>query len=61
MSVGERGLVGEVGGGVGMGVNFGDKDDGWRPVRVETVECELPIKVWPGNTAFKALDVVFDV
>ncbi|KAI4526782.1 Rgp1-domain-containing protein [Schizophyllum commune Loenen D] len=48
-------------GGVGMGVNFGGKEDGWRPVRVETVECELPIKVWPGNTAFKALDVVFDV
>lgn len=48
-------------GGVGIGVDFGGKEDGWRGVRVETVECELPIKVWPGNTAFKALDVVFDV
>jgi len=28
---------------------------------LETVECEVPIKVWPGNTAFKAMDVVFDV
>lgn len=38
----------------------GDEDE-WRDVRVETVECEVPIKVWPGNTAFKAMDVVFDV
>ena len=38
----------------------GDEDE-WRDVRVETVECEVPIKVWPGNTAFKATDVVFDV
>lgn len=33
----------------------------WKDVRVETVECEVPINVWPGNTAFKAMDVVFDV
>jgi len=33
----------------------------WRDVAVETVECEVPITVWPGNTAFKAMDVVFDV
>lgn len=48
-------------GGVGVGVNFGGGEDGWKEVKVETVECEIPIKVWPGNTAFKALDVVFDV
>lgn len=30
-------------------------------VRLETVECEVPVRVWPGNTAFKAADVVFDV
>ncbi|KAG8220206.1 Rgp1-domain-containing protein [Butyriboletus roseoflavus] len=39
----------------------GDDEDEWKEVRVETVECEVPISVWPGNTAFKAMDVVFDV
>ncbi|KAH7884076.1 Rgp1-domain-containing protein [Phlebopus sp. FC_14] len=39
----------------------GDHDDEWKELRVETVECEVPISVWPGNTAFKAMDVVFDV
>ena len=33
----------------------------WRDVRAEMVECEVPIRVWPGNTAFKAGDVVFEV
>jgi RAB6A-GEF complex partner protein 2 len=41
--------------------DFGGGDEGWRDLEVETVECEVPIKVWPGNTAFKATDVVFDV
>ena len=36
-------------------------EEGWREVRVEMVECEVPVKVWPGNTAFKATEVVFDV
>ncbi|KAH7908781.1 Rgp1-domain-containing protein [Hygrophoropsis aurantiaca] len=39
----------------------GDGEDEWKEVKVETVECEVPISVWPGNTAFKAMDVVFDV
>jgi hypothetical protein len=38
-----------------------EDDEGWTPVKVETVECEVPIKVWPGNTAFMAADVVFEV
>lgn len=38
-----------------------EDEDEWKDVRVETVECEVPISVWPGNTAFKAMDVVFDV
>jgi RAB6A-GEF complex partner protein 2 len=38
-----------------------ENDEGWTTVKVETVECEVPIKVWPGNTAFKAVDVVFEV
>jgi len=41
--------------------DFGGGDEGWKDIKVETVECEVPIKVWPGNTAFKATDVVFDV
>lgn len=48
-------------GGVGVGVNFGGGQAGWSSLRTETVECEVPIKVWPGNTVFKAVDVVFDV
>ncbi|GJE89181.1 hypothetical protein PsYK624_052760 [Phanerochaete sordida] len=45
-----------------------DSEDGealaeaeWREVKAEMVECEVPIRVWPGNTAFKAADVVFEV
>lgn len=41
--------------------DYGGGDEGWKHIKVETVECEVPIKVWPGNTAFKAMDVVFDV
>ncbi|KIY44985.1 Rgp1-domain-containing protein [Fistulina hepatica ATCC 64428] len=55
-------------GGVGRGVDYGGGEEmhrpghyGWRPLQVETVECEVPVKVWPGNTVFKAVDVVFDV
>ena len=38
-----------------------EAEEEWSTVKVETVECEVPIKVWPGNTAFKASDVVFNV
>ncbi|KAE9404371.1 Rgp1-domain-containing protein [Gymnopus androsaceus JB14] len=49
-------------GGVGTGVNFcGGKEDKWKEVALETVECEVPVRVWPGNTAFKPVDVMFDV
>ncbi|KZT24659.1 Rgp1-domain-containing protein [Neolentinus lepideus HHB14362 ss-1] len=57
--------------GEGTGYHDGDEDvedvegkddqDRWQELKVETVECEVPIKVWPGNTAFKAMEVVFDV
>lgn len=33
----------------------------WREVQVEVVECEVPVVVWPGSTAFSTQDVVFDV
>jgi hypothetical protein len=36
-------------------------ESGWQEVKLERVECEVPIRVWPGNTAFKAMEVVFDV
>lgn len=36
-------------------------EEEWSTMKVETVECEVPIKVWPGNTAFRASDVVFSV
>lgn len=40
---------------------WGRSEEEWKAVKVEMVECEVPIKVWPGNTAFKATEVVFDV
>lgn len=43
------------------GLDYGGSEEEWRDVRVEMVECEVPIKVWPGNTAFKATQIVFDV
>ncbi|ESK82104.1 retrograde golgi transport protein rgp1-like protein [Moniliophthora roreri MCA 2997] len=49
-------------GGVGSGVDYaGGREDEWEEVKIETVECEVPIRVWPGNTAFRPMDVVFDV
>lgn len=39
---------------------YGGEEE-WKELRVEMVECEVPIKVWPGNTAFKATEVVFEV
>jgi len=42
-------------------VDLGAGEEGWRAVRVETVECEVPVRVWPGNTAFRAMEVVFGV
>jgi len=60
----ERGYDGikpDLAGGVGVGVDFAGGERGWNEVKLETVECEVPIRVWPGNTAFRALDVVFDV
>lgn len=38
-----------------------DSEEDWKEVKIEMVECEVPIKVWPGNTAFKASEVVFEV
>lgn len=43
------------------GTEIGENEGEWREVRAEMVECEVPIRVWPGNTAFKATEVVFDV
>ena len=42
-------------------VDLGGGEEDWREIAVETVECEVPVMVWPGNTAFRPEDVVFDV
>jgi hypothetical protein len=55
------GILPDFGGGVGTGVDYLGGTEGWREVKLETVECEVPVKVFSGNTAFKALDVIFDV
>ena len=39
----------------------GNEEEGWAELRAETVECEVPVRVWPGNTAFRPMEVVFDV
>jgi hypothetical protein len=38
-----------------------DGDDEWVEMGAETVECVVPLKVFPGNTAFRAMEVVFEV
>ena len=55
------GIIPDLAGGVGVGVDYGNGEEGWQDVKLEMVECEVPVRVFPGNTAFKALDVVFDV
>lgn len=55
------GIIPDLAGGVGVGVDYGNGEEGWQDVKLEMVECEVPVRVFPGNTVFKALDVVFDV
>ncbi|KAF8525087.1 Rgp1-domain-containing protein [Hysterangium stoloniferum] len=38
-----------------------DGDDDWVEMGAETVECVVPLKVFPGNTAFRAMEVMFEV
>lgn len=33
----------------------------WAEMSVETVECLVPIRIFAGNTAFRAMEVMFDV
>lgn len=47
--------------GGGEGDPVAGEEEEWREIAVETVECEVPVMVWPGNTAFRPEDVVFDV
>lgn len=58
---GYDGIKPDLAGGVGVGVSYGGGEEGWRDIKMETVECEVPVRIWPGNTAFKAADIVFDV
>ena len=55
------GIIPDMAGGVGIGVDYGNGEEGWREVKLEMVECEVPVRGFPGNTVFKALDVVFNV
>ena len=39
-----------------------EEDDGeWAEMRAETVECLVPIRIFAGNTAFRAMEVMFEV
>jgi RAB6A-GEF complex partner protein 2 len=39
-----------------------NEDDGeWAEMSAETVECLVPIRIFAGNTAFRAMEVMFDV
>ncbi|KAI9445567.1 Rgp1-domain-containing protein [Lactarius indigo] len=59
---GDEALTDEDGEGLAEGeVDIGAGEEGWRELVIETVECEVPVTVWPGNTAFRPEDVVFDV
>ncbi|KAJ7874672.1 Rgp1-domain-containing protein [Mycena olivaceomarginata] len=58
---GYDGVKSDPAGGVGVGVRYGGREEGWSEVRAEMVECLVPVRVWAGNTAFRAGDVVFDV
>ncbi|KAJ6605333.1 Rgp1-domain-containing protein [Mycena vulgaris] len=58
---GYDGVKSDLAGGVGVGVRYGGREDGWSEVKAEMVECVVPVRVWAGNTAFRAGDVVFDV
>lgn len=58
---GYDGVKSDPAGGVGVGVRYGGREEGWSEVAAEMVECVVPVRVWAGNTAFRAGDVVFDV
>ncbi|KAK7057382.1 Rgp1-domain-containing protein [Favolaschia claudopus] len=55
------GVKSDLAGGVGIGVRYGGREEGWTDVKVEMVECVVPVRVWAGNTAFRPGDVVFNV
>ncbi|KAF8508516.1 Rgp1-domain-containing protein [Gautieria morchelliformis] len=39
-----------------------NEDDGeWAEMSAETVECLVPIRIFAGNTAFRAMEIMFDV
>ncbi|KAJ7124745.1 Rgp1-domain-containing protein [Mycena crocata] len=61
LQYGYDGVRSDLAGGVGVGVRYGGREDGWGAVQAEMVECVVPVRVWAGNTAFRAGDVVFDV
>jgi hypothetical protein len=42
------------------GLEAENSEDIWEPLEVHTVECEVPIAVWPGATAFRPQESVFE-
>jgi hypothetical protein len=36
-------------------------EEEWKKMRLETVECEVPLTVYPGHTAFRPTEVVFNI
>ncbi|KIL62218.1 hypothetical protein M378DRAFT_129177 [Amanita muscaria Koide BX008] len=51
------GIKADLGGGVGRGVRYGGGESGWKAMATEVVECTVPVSVWAGNTAFKAVNI----
>lgn len=43
----------------GAGLGRGSRSQ-WKPLEVHTVECEVPVSVWPGATAFRPRESVFE-
>jgi hypothetical protein len=35
------------------------KESEWQEIGLEVIECVVPIKVWPGNTAFRPNEIEF--
>ncbi|EJT98979.1 Rgp1-domain-containing protein [Dacryopinax primogenitus] len=31
----------------------------WQEVKAETVECDIPLAIWPGNTLFRPVETIF--
>lgn len=46
--------------GGGVEADEDPEQEAWTSVGVQTVECEVPVSVWPGATAFRPRESVFE-